>query len=116
MVGPAHQHRGWQVVEHGGGQGGYGSWMMRLPELHMSVVVLFNHFLWDMQDYALKVADLFLEEKKAPKPRVEPSAAPQQTAAPVELSAEQLEMRAGTYFIRLRQGGRSASMRMVVLE
>lgn len=45
MVGPAHRHRGWQVVEHGGGQGGYGSWMIRFPELHLSVVVLFNHFL-----------------------------------------------------------------------
>jgi len=106
MVGPAHEHRGWQVVEHGGGQGGYGSWMMRFPELHLSIVVLFNHFLWNMQDYAIKVADLFLEEKMAPKPRVEQTATPQQTAEPVELSAEQLEKRAGTYFSARRAASR----------
>ncbi len=97
-AGPAHQHWNWQVVEHGGGQGGYGSWMVRFPELHLSVVVLFNHFLWEMQDYALKVADLFLEEKAAPKLPVEQQAAAEETAAPVQLSAEQLEKKAGAYF------------------
>jgi hypothetical protein len=94
MVGPAHQHRGWQVVEHGGGQGGYGSWMVRFPELHLSVVVLFNHFLWQMQDYALQVADLFLEDKTA----AEQPAVARETAAPSEVSAEQLEKKAGKYF------------------
>ena len=98
MVGPAHQYRGWNVVEHGGGQGGYGSWMMRFPELHLSVVVLFNHFLWDMQDYVLKVADLFVEERTTPEVAVEQWAAPEESTAPVELSAERLEKKAGVYF------------------
>lgn len=98
MVGPTHQHRGWQMVEHGGGQGGYGSWMARFPELRLSVVVLFNHFLWEMQDYALKVADLFLEEKAPPHVPAEEQAAPEETTAPVELPAEQLEEKAGAYF------------------
>jgi hypothetical protein len=98
MVGPAHQHRGWQVVEHGGGQGGYGSWMVRFPELHLSVVVLFNHFLWDMQDYALKVADLFLEDKASREEPAGAPAAPQETVEPVALPAEQLETMAGTYY------------------
>jgi len=89
-----------------GVRGGYASWMLRFPELHLSVVILFNHFLWDMQDYAIKVADSFLEEKTAPRPRGEPTAAPQQTAAPVELSAEQLEKRAGTYFSARRAASR----------
>jgi hypothetical protein len=97
MVGPTHQHRGWQVVEHGGGQGGYGSWMVRFPELHLSVVVLFNHFLWEMQDYAFKVADLFLEEKTAPV-LVEPQVDLEATVAPVHVSAEQLQSKAGTYY------------------
>ncbi|MGD9146306.1 MAG: serine hydrolase domain-containing protein [Anaerolineae bacterium] len=98
MVGPAHQHRGWQVVEHGGGQGGYGSWMVRFPELHLSVAVLFNHFLWEMQEYALKIAGLFVEDKRAPGAPVEPQTAPEETATSVEPSAEQLEKVAGTYF------------------
>lgn len=98
MVGAAHRYRSWQVVEHGGGQGGYGSWMMRFPQLHMSVVVLFNHFLWDMQDYAFKVADLFLEDRAEPEMKVEGPAAPQEVATAVKLSEEQLGKKVGTYF------------------
>jgi CubicO group peptidase (beta-lactamase class C family) len=104
MVGPAHQHRGWVVVEHGGGQGGYGSWMVRFPELHMSVVVLFNHFLWEMRDYAIKVADLFLEDKASAgtpvvqQPDGEMSKAPGRTVPPIQLDSEQLEAKAGIYF------------------
>ncbi len=93
-VGPAHQHRGWQIVEHGGEHGGHCSWMVRFPELHLSVVVLFNHFLWEMRDYALKVADLFLEDKTS----AEKPAAARETAAPIEVSADQLEKKAGKYF------------------
>ncbi len=98
MVGPAHQHRGWQVVEHGGGQGGYGSWLVRFPERYLSVVVLFNHFLWNMKEYALKVADLFLEDKAPATVPEEQPASPEGPAETVELSAEKLEEKAGTYF------------------
>jgi hypothetical protein len=98
MLGPGHQHRGWQVVEHGGGQGGYGSWMVRFPESGLSVVVLFNHFLWNMQEYALRVADLFLEERGVPKTAVERPEAPGEAAGSLKLSAAQLKERAGTYF------------------
>jgi CubicO group peptidase (beta-lactamase class C family) len=93
-AGPAHRHRGWEMVEHGGEHGGHCSWMVRFPELHFSVVVLFNHFLWEMRDYALKVADVFLEDRTpAPKPTPMPDA-----AAPIKLSAAELAERAGTYF------------------
>jgi CubicO group peptidase (beta-lactamase class C family) len=101
-VGPAHQHRGWQVVEHGGNQGGYSSWMMRFPELHLSVVVLFNHFLWNMREYAVQIADLFLEDNPARPPATEEPAAPMQAGAPIELSAEHLAAKAGTYFSAAR--------------
>ncbi len=97
-AGPAHRYRGWQVVEHGGGQGGYGSWMMRFPELHLSIVVLFNCFLWDMQNYALKVAGLFVEERAAPEAAGGERAIPEGSATPVALSAAQLEGKAGLYF------------------
>ena len=94
-VGPAHQHQGWQMVEHGGEHGGHCSWMMRFPELHMSVVVLFNHFMWEMRDYALKVADLFLEDKGSVVQETE--AIPDQ-ASPIVLSADQLQRYVGKYF------------------
>ena len=106
MVGPAHQYRGWQMIEHGGGQGGYGSWMIRFPELHLSVAVLFNHFLWDMQDYAFKVADLFLEERSTPEMQVETSGSKQEASPAIELSAAQLENEAGTYFNAQRAASR----------
>ena len=98
MVGPAHQHRGWQMVEHGGSQGGYSSWMVRFPELHLSVVVLFNHFLWNMREYALQVADLFLEDNPSSAPAAEEETVPAEAATPIELSAEQLADKAGTYY------------------
>jgi CubicO group peptidase (beta-lactamase class C family) len=103
-VGPRHRHRGWQMVEHGGNQGGYSSWLMRFPELHLSVVVLFNHFLWNMREYALQVADLFLEDNPAGPPAAGEAAAP----AVVELGAEQLAARAGTYF-----SARRAALRQI---
>jgi len=96
LVGPSHQHRGWQMVEHGGSQAGYSAWMVRFPELHLSTVVLFNHFLWDMREYALKVADLFLEDRATAAEAAAPPSAP--APVPVELSAEQLVTKAGTYF------------------
>lgn len=102
MVGPAHRHRDWQMIEHGGGQGGYGSWMVRFPELHLSVVVLFNHFLFNMRAYALEVADLFLEDNQTPETRADEGAAPHKADASIKLSPEQLEKWAGTYFNSLR--------------
>jgi CubicO group peptidase (beta-lactamase class C family) len=98
MVGPGHSYRGWEVVEHGGSQGGYSSWMVRFPELHLSVVVLFNHFIWDMQGYAFKVADLFLEEKTALEQSAKKEDVQEKAPAPVELRAEELKGKVGSYY------------------
>jgi CubicO group peptidase (beta-lactamase class C family) len=105
QVGPAHQHRGWQVVEHGGEHGGHCSWLVRFPELHLSVAVMFNHFLWEMQNYALKVADLFLEETAAS----EKPAILQKSVAPIELNADRLGNKAGTYFSASRAALRNVT-------
>lgn len=109
MVGPTHQHRGWQMVEHGGGQGGYGSWMVRFPELHLSVVVLFNHFLWDMQDFALKVADQFLGERDSSDVDSSDTTAHTQPSAADELEDEQLKARVGFYFDNKRAAMREVT-------
>jgi CubicO group peptidase (beta-lactamase class C family) len=98
-VGPEHQHRGWQVVEHGGEHGGHSSWMVRFPELHLSVVVLFNHFLWEMREYAIKVTDLFLQGKATTRQvSCGEAAVPPQSKTPIESSADELEAKVGTYF------------------
>ena len=98
QVGPAHRHRGWQMIEHGGGQGGYGSWMVRFPERRLSVVVLFNLFLWSMRDYAIRVADLFLEDHHAWEPAPQITDVGPKSEAAEEPGAEQLESMAGTYY------------------
>jgi hypothetical protein len=113
MVGPNHRHAGWQMVEHGGGQGGYGSWMVRFPDLHLSVVVLFNHFIWEYREFALKVADLFLEPKSA-EAAGEAPASPARAAAsvpalPVELSEEQLAAKVGMYHSAARAAHREVT-------
>jgi CubicO group peptidase (beta-lactamase class C family) len=94
-VGPTHRHRGWQLVEHGGGHGGYCSHMVRFPDLHLSVLVLFNHFLWGSRDFALRVADQFIEDH----PDLDESKETlQRAAAGIELADEQLAAKAGKYF------------------
>ncbi len=97
-LGPKHMHRGWQVVEHGGGHGGYCCHMVRFPECRLSVVVMFNGFLWESREYALKVADLFLKEKSSgPTAPAEHLAQPA-SAEPVVLDEEQLRGKVGSYF------------------
>ena len=116
MVGSAHRHRGWQVVEHGGGQGGYGSWMMRFRELHLSVVVLFNHFLWDMQDFALRVADLYVEDRAEPAVQVKEPAPSAAVGSAVVLSEEQLNKKVRTYFNVQRAASRQVTCDEGVLQ
>jgi hypothetical protein len=62
-VGEAFVHRGWRTVEHSGSHGGYTSHMLRIPELHMSVIFMSNYFNMLATEMAWKVADLFLEQK-----------------------------------------------------
>jgi CubicO group peptidase (beta-lactamase class C family) len=59
-------HRGWNLVEHGGQHGGHCGHLARFPEASLSVVVLFNAFRWDFREYALRVADLALEDRSEP--------------------------------------------------
>jgi hypothetical protein len=76
--------------------------MLRFPELHTSVVVLFNHFLWEMRDYAIKVADLLVEDKGAAEVQPVGSVAPAEESAPAELTSAQLKAKVGIYFSRER--------------
>ena len=106
-VGPAHTHRGWQLVEHGGGHGGYCNHMLRFPELHLSVVVMFNHFLWNSRDYALKVADLFIQDN--PNSVIDSGASLNLEAVDV-LDVGILERYAGKYFNPGRAALRTVSI------
>jgi len=78
-----------------------------LPELHLSVVVLFNHFLWGTRDPAIQVADLFMEDK--PGQQAGPSA-PQGAAARVTVGVEQLKDKVGAYFNAQRAALREVTL------
>jgi CubicO group peptidase (beta-lactamase class C family) len=59
-------YRGWKLVEHGGQHGGHCGHLARFPEAGFSVAVLFNAFRSDSREYALRVADLALEDRSQP--------------------------------------------------
>ena len=63
---PDNTHRGWRVVEHGGQHGGHCVHMIRFPDAGVSVVVVFNLFLWNAREYALQVADLLVRDESPP--------------------------------------------------
>jgi hypothetical protein len=111
QVGPSHQVRGWKVVEHGGSHGGYSSYMLRLPELHLSVVVLLNHFMWEMRDAAMKVLGHCLEEVPVRTAGSEEDSPPRKRVASSSTGDTQLQWKAGVYFNAQR-----AAIREVVLE
>jgi hypothetical protein len=72
--------------------------MMRFPELHLSVAVLFNLFLWAMRDHAIRVADLFLDDRLVQQTVPARGDATQEGAPALELDAGQLEAKTGTYY------------------
>ncbi len=92
-----HQYRGLDIVEHGGGQGGYVSQIVRFPDQHFSVVVLINHFTWEARTYALRVADVYIDAVELPRvDRAEYK--PQKSTTPAfTLDSVQLQDYAGTY-------------------
>lgn len=96
-TGPDHQHRGWQIVEHGGSHGGYASHMMRFPQLELSVIVLFNHFLWNSREYAIRLADVFLEDHPQYQHETEETENKEVPRA-FTLTPSQLKEKVGTYF------------------
>lgn len=89
---PSNRYRGRRAVEHGGQHGGHCAHMIRFPEAHLSVAVMFNRFLWDAREYALRVADLYLDDQGG-------AASPPKAAAALGRSEDSEAQRfAGTYF------------------
>lgn len=104
-VGPERTFRGWNLIEHGGQHGGHCGSLLRFPDAKLSVVVLFNAFRWNTREYAIQVADLFLEDQSG--------ARPEKVAPPIreEIEVPDLGRFAGTYLNRAR-----AAVRRVAVE
>jgi len=58
-------YHGYKVVEHGGADAGYRSYILRFPEQHFSVVMLANLANINSRSISYKVADIFLKDKSS---------------------------------------------------
>lgn len=87
-------YRGDSVVSHGGGFGGYNTYLMRFPARRFSVAVLCNSAMAPSFQLAQRVADVLLGDVLAPV------AATNGSAAPVRMALDPARMAgyAGTYF------------------
>ena len=85
--------------------------MIRFPERHLSVVALFNHFIWNARDYALEVADLFHEVKQPQRSATTESGTMTTAPEQIDLSAEQLKLKTGKYFNNRRVALREVTLK-----
>ncbi len=85
-------YRGMATVDHGGADAGYRSDMIRFPDQHFSVACLCNLASANPSDLARKVAEIYLGDKM--KPEEKPAG---DSVKGVTLTAEQLNIKAGTY-------------------
>jgi CubicO group peptidase (beta-lactamase class C family) len=89
-------YRGHQLIEHGGAWMGYRAILMRLPEERLTVIVLSNAS--EIFVRSETIADLLLPEDEEPGEASGEPPPPADASPSVELSPEQLEAWAGTYW------------------
>lgn len=89
-------YRGDSVVSHGGGYGGYNTYLMRLPRRRFSVAVLCNSALRPAGQLAQRVVDVFLGDSLAPATAAATTGNGSSTAA-VTLSAAELAKYGGIF-------------------
>jgi len=72
--------RGLRAISHGGGLNGFSSWLQRLPDAHLTVAVLVNANPPGTNDnpvlLASQMVDIYLADKLAPPPAVNPNVSP----------------------------------------
>lgn len=86
-------YRGETTVEHGGGYGGYSTYLLRFPKMRFSVAVLCNGGS-NAGALAQRVANLYLPEQSS----AQPAAATPATAAATSMTASQMEPFTGMFF------------------
>ncbi|MFC2169908.1 serine hydrolase [Acidobacteriota bacterium] len=90
-------YRGLKTIGHGGSWVGFRSAVIRFPEQKFSVIILANLSTMNPSLLCLKVADIYLADFFTEK--IEPTGKKlMQERAPVTLSAEELQTRAGNYY------------------
>jgi CubicO group peptidase (beta-lactamase class C family) len=95
------EYRGLDTVRHGGALGGYRSHLLRFPSERFSVAIECNLDAINLGPMADQVADLYLEDKLAPKPKPKPPETTRQSESKPETAtptAETLSEYAGEYW------------------
>lgn len=108
------EYKGLRRVSHGGAWAGYRADMVRFPDQKLTVICLANFAAADPTGMAHKVADLYLAgqlKTDAPGAAAGAGGAPSPYAKIVEVSAEELSRKVGSYYDR-----RGGIFRKVVLE
>ncbi len=57
-------YKGLNVIFHGGGDAGYRSYLLRIPEHHFSVAIIGNSEAFNPLDVVYKIVDIFLADKQ----------------------------------------------------
>jgi CubicO group peptidase (beta-lactamase class C family) len=60
-------YKGWKRIGHGGGDAGFRTYAVRFPEKNLGITVFSNHGGFDPSGMAMKIADIFLEDKSGIK-------------------------------------------------
>jgi CubicO group peptidase (beta-lactamase class C family) len=84
-------YKGLKIVEHGGSDAGYRSHLMRFPDQRFSIACLCNLGAAAPNQFARKVADIYLADQLKPD-------APKDNTAGVKLSEKELADKAGAYW------------------
>ena len=90
------EYKGLKVVEHGGSDAGYRTYLMRFPEQHFSVAILCNLSTMRSGELARRVADIYLAYMSPEN--WEPEEGAVEESDVIELSEEQLASKAGVYY------------------
>src|SRR5215469_1102342 len=70
------EYRGLKTVEHGGGDAGFRTELLRFPDAHFSVITLCNAADADAAELAYRVADIFLDSQLKPPATPAPGPGP----------------------------------------
>jgi len=88
------KYRGSKLVQHGGADAGYRSFVLWFPEHRLGVALVSNLGSINNREIALTIAEIYLGDKLAP---VKPTRSGE-SAAPITLSPASLDLYTGTYY------------------
>ena len=105
------KYKGFDRINHGGGDAGYRTFLVRFPKERLSVVVFSNDGSFSSGTMAYKVADIYLDKKEEKSPATTPKPANAETkvfpvpAATLDAYSGAWEIQPGVVVTIARSGG-----------